>query len=171
MRQRFGLLGIACAALLLLPAGHGWALQPCAAVEQSTEEVLSNPGVRVTWDASHVCANAPDADIYELTVTVMNDASSAEPVTITGVRVMTTPRPLGRAPGGGVSEVVGLPTGPVGPGQGATFTVRGGYRLAATDEGGRTNLHFLAEGEGMMSGQPFALGINALLRAPGAAQD
>jgi hypothetical protein len=47
--------------------------------------------------------------------------------------------------------------------------VSGTYTLVNTDEGAKANLHFQALGRGVTTGEPFALGINAHLRAPGVA--
>jgi hypothetical protein len=53
------------------------------------------------------------------------------------------------------------------PGMTASFTVRGSYELAETDEGQKANVHFLVHGASASDGDPFSLGVNAHFRAPG----
>ncbi|MCM8750333.1 hypothetical protein NET02_14360 [Thermomicrobiaceae bacterium CFH 74404] len=140
----------------------------CEPIEQSAEEVL--PGVVLTWDSAFLCADAPDAGSYELTVTVSNSAESAEAVSIDALTLThTTPRPRGQAPSAS-GDATGLPL-TLAPGTTASFTVSGTYELVETDEGKKANLHFRASGHGLSSGEPFELGINAHVRAPGVPLD
>jgi hypothetical protein len=140
----------------------------CALVDQSTEEVL--PGVTLTWDSSFLCADAPDSGTYEIEVTVSNAAGSAEAVEITDLRLShTTPRPGGQGPDA-TAQAEGLPI-EVAPGESESFRVFGSYELVSTDEGDKANLHLLASGSGVESGEGFELGINVHLRGPGAVED
>ncbi|GBD15736.1 hypothetical protein HRbin26_00629 [bacterium HR26] len=142
--------------------------QACDPIEQSTEEVL--PGIVLTWDSAFLCADAPDEGSYEFTVTVANSADSAEAISIDDLALThTTPRPRGQAPGAN-GEATGLPL-PLVPGETASFTVSGTYELVQTDEGKKANLHFRASGHGVSSSEPFELGINAHVRAPGVPLD
>ncbi len=141
---------------------------PCEPIEQSTEEVLL--GVVLTWDSAFLCADAPDEGSYEFTVTVANSAESAQAVSIDALALThTTPRPRGQAPDAS-GEATGLPL-TMAPGETAGFTVSGTYELVATDEGKKANLHFRASGHGVSSGEPFQVGINAHVRAPGVPLD
>lgn len=140
----------------------------CEPIEPSTEEVL--PGVVLTWDSAFLCADAPDEGSYEFTVTVANSAESAQAISIDDFALThTTPRPRGQAPGAS-GEATGLPL-TLAPGETASFTVSGTYELVATDEGKKANLHFRASGHGASSGEPFQVGINAHVRAPGVPLD
>lgn len=101
---------------------------------------------------------------------VANSADSTEAVAIDDlVLTHTTPRPRGQAPAAS-GEVTGLPL-TLAPGQTASFSVSGTYKLVQTDEGKKANLHFRANGHGASSGEPFRLGINAHFRAPGVPLD
>ena len=140
----------------------------CEPIEQSAEEVL--PGVVLTWDSAFLCADAPDEGSYEFTVTVANSADSAEAISIDDLALThATPRPRGQAPGAS-GDATGLPL-TLAPGETASFTVSGTYELVQTDEGKKANLHFRASGHGSSSGEPFELGINAHVRAPGVPLD
>lgn len=140
----------------------------CAVADSSSEVVLA--GVILDWDSSLLCAEVPDSGSYEITVTLANDPGSGESVTLdTLVLTHTTPRPRGRAPEATLSEVEGLP-GVLGAGEKISLTARGSYELARTDEGNKANLHFQARGHGVTSNEPFRLGINLHLRAPGATE-
>ncbi|MGH2451045.1 MAG: hypothetical protein ACRDGE_07215 [Candidatus Limnocylindria bacterium] len=139
----------------------------CELVDQSTEEVL--PGVTLTWDSSFLCADAPASGTYEIEVTVSNAAGSAEAVEIRDLRLShTTPRPRGQGPDA-TAEAEGLPI-VVAPGESESFRVSGSYELVSTDEGDKANLHLLASGSGVESGESFELGINVHLRGPGAVE-
>lgn len=139
-------------------------VQACAVVDDSTEEVI--PGVILTWDSSFLCDDAPDEGSYEFTVQVSNDPGSAEAVRIGDLKLThTTPCPRGGCPDA-TGEAQGLPI-TAAPGETDSFTVSGTYELVETDEGKKANLHFLAHGDGVSSGEPFDLGINAHFRAPG----
>jgi len=157
-------------AVLWLAAAPASGAPPCPAVDRSTDEVLRDPAIVLTWDSASRCGEAQDSGAYELIVTVTNDAGSGEPVTIRGVHVMRTPRPRGQVGGATLGEIAGLPTGAIAPGESASFTVRGDYRLLQTDEGRKANLHIRADGEGATSGRPFSIGINAHFAAPGATE-
>mgnify|MGYP001090957272 CR=1 FL=1 len=142
--------------------------QVCQPIEQSTEEVL--PGVVLTWDSAFLCADAPDEGSYAFTVTVANSAESAEAVSIDDLaQTHATPSPRGQAPGAS-GDATGLPL-TLAPGETASFTVSGTYKLVQTDEGKKANLHFRASGHRASSGEPFELGINAHFRAPGVPLD
>lgn len=144
------------------------ALQTCQLVDTETENVI--PGVILSWDSSFLCADAPDADSYTFTVNVSNDANSVEAVAIESFELAnTTPKPRGQSPDA-TGEATGLPL-ILAPGETGSFEVSGTYELVNTDEGKKANLHFLAHGQGVESGEPFSLGINAHFRAPGVAAE
>jgi hypothetical protein len=158
---------------VLLVVGMALGIQPaagqenCSVDDTSTQEVL--PGVILTWDSSFRCEDAPDEGTYQITVQVANDAGSSEAVRIDDLILShTTPRPRGQAPDA-TAEPEGLPI-TVDPGETESFTVSGSYELVETDEGKKANLHLLALGEGVDSGEEFELGINVHLRAPGATE-
>lgn len=139
--------------------------ETCVVDDTSNDEVL--PGVTLAWDSSFRCEGVPaDTEVhqYEFTVSVTNDPSSGESVTIDAIDVVnTTPKPRGNSPVGDVDGTT-LPI-TVGPGETASFDVTGSYSLVETDEGLKANLHLSAEGSGDASGEPFNLGINAHLRS------
>jgi hypothetical protein len=169
--RKFRILAVLLFAVVAsaLVAGSSFAATAnCELVDQSTEEVL--PGVTLTWDSSFLCANAPDSGTYEIEVTVANAAGSAEAVEISELRLShTTPRPGGQGPEA-TAEAQGLPV-VVGPGESASFSVSGSYELVSTDEGDKANLHLLALGRGVESGDAFELGINVHLRGEGAVEE
>jgi hypothetical protein len=139
----------------------------CSVDDKSTKEVL--PGVILTWDSSFRCEDAPNKGSYRITVRVSNRAGSSEAVRIDDLILShTTPRPRGQAPEA-TAEPQGLPI-TVQPGETESFTVSGTYELVETDEGKKANLHLVALGEGVDSGEEFELGINVHLRAPGATE-
>lgn len=141
--------------------------QQCELVDTSTEEAI--PGVTLTWTSSFRCANAPDAGTYQIEVTVENSASSDEAVTINDLILRgATPRPRGRGPDA-TATASGLPL-TIDAGESGSFSVSGTYELVRTDEGKKANVHLSALGEGASSGLEFELGINVLLRAPGATE-
>jgi hypothetical protein len=160
-----------CAVLVVLSlttVGPAGAVQICSSEEPSPEIVLTDPDVTLTWAGSFLCADAPEFDAWEITVTVTNDASSAEPVRVDSIQMIrVTPRNAA----GSVTSTDGLPTAVLMPGSSADFRLRGSYQLAETDEGPKANLHFLAHGEGTTSGRAFALGINVHVRAPGTVEE
>lgn len=144
------------------------ALQTCQVADSETAEVL--PGVVLSWESSFLCADAADSDSYDFSVTVSNDASSVESVTIQTLELVnTTPKPRGQSPDA-TGGAAGLPL-TLAPGESGTFEVSGSYELVSTDEGDKVNLHFQAGGQGIESGEPFSLGINAHFRAPGVAAE
>jgi hypothetical protein len=154
-----------CASLAESPATvAALASQDGAATDESTKEV--RPGVTLTWTSSFLFEDVPARGGYAFTVTVSSAAGSARTVTIDRLDlVRTSPRPRGQAPAA-TGAASGLPI-TVAPGESASFTVSGSYELAATDEGGKANLHFRGRGQSS-GGDPFNLGINAHFRAPGA---
>lgn len=167
LRTRSLILVTVVLMLVGLTAGTALALQTCGVVDTETEEVL--PGVTLTWDSSFLCADAPDSDTYQFTVTVNSAASSSESVTIESIELThTTPRPGGSGPSA-TGTASGLPLS-LAPGGSGSFTVSGTYELVQTDEGKKANLHFQAHGAGDASGESFSLGINAHFRAPGATE-
>lgn len=138
--------------------------QICESTDQSTEQVI--PGVVLMWDSSFHCRNAPDTGEYMIVVRVFNASDSAEKVTIENLELShTTPRAGGEGPVG-TADPSGLPI-TVKPGETKDFTVTGLYELIETDEGRKANLHLRAAGAGLRSSEPFALGINVLIRDPG----
>jgi hypothetical protein len=159
-------LGFA-AVLLVAPliGSPAVATEVCTVGDRTTEEVI--PGVTLTWDASFLCADASGEGSYRFTVTVSNAAGSDEAVTIRDLKLThTTPRPGGRGPEStGKADVLPIT---VRPGGSSGFTVTGRYELTGTDQGKKANLHFRARGAGVQTREPFALGINARFRAPGA---
>ncbi len=139
----------------------------CQPVDQSTEMVI--PDVTLTWDSSFRGENAPDEGTYEITVFVTNEASSAEEVRVDALRLTgTTPRVRRQAPYA-TANTSGLPV-VIAPGETHSFMVTGDYRLVMTDEGKKANLHLQAAGRGVVSSEPFGLGINVQLRGPGAVE-
>lgn len=167
MRAGFLISAVAVALLVLSGGSTVSAEQVCQQADSSTDEVLS--GVTLTRDSSFLCADAPDSDTYEFTVEVSNSADSVEGVVIDEFELShTTPRPRGQAPNA-TGQTQDLPI-VLMPGESASFTVEGTYELVETDEGKKANLHFRASGEGLMSGDPFHLGINAMFRAPDAVE-
>lgn len=151
--------------LLLFSAGPLMAqVQVCDLTDRSTEEVI--PGVVLRWDSSFHCRDAPNAGEYQIVVEVFNASNSAEAVVIDDLDLRrSTPRPRGVAPDA-TAAASGLPI-IIAPGETRDFTVTGEYELVATDEGRKANLHLRARGTGSSSGEPFELGINVHLRAPG----
>lgn len=145
------------------PVGDGCVAIPEA--DASAEEVV--PGAGLRWSSAFRCENAAAEGEYSFTVTVSRSDSGGGAVTIEQLALThTTPRPRGEAPGA-TFEAEGLPL-TLAPGETKEFTVRGTYELASTDEGDKANLHFCAAGLDEATGEPFRLGINALLRGPGA---
>ncbi|MGH2498559.1 MAG: hypothetical protein ACRDF0_00470 [Candidatus Limnocylindria bacterium] len=167
--RKIGLTTLLVTGLMLWGlAGPAAAQETCVVVDTSTEEVI--PGVTLTWDSSFLCANAPDSGTYTFTVEVTNHEGSAEAVTIDDLELThATPRPRGSGPAA-TGEAAGLPL-TLAPGETGSFTVSGTYTLVETDEGKKANLHFQAFGHGVDSGETFALGINAHIRAPGATEE
>lgn len=158
----------ALAAAALLSASVSAAEADCVVEDQSTDEVL--PGVTLTWDSSFLCANADTDGSYEIPVTVSNDGSSVEAVTIDSIALShTTPRPRGIGPQA-TADAAGLPV-TIAPGGSETFDVTGSYELVTTDEGDKANLHLRALGTGVTSLDGFELGINVQLRGEGAEED
>lgn len=132
--------------------------ETCVVVDQSTKEV--RPGVRLTWDSSFRCLDAPADGAYDITVEVTNASSSERAATVEDLWLRhTTPRPRGQGPEAS-AEPGGLPL-TLGPGETAQFTVTGSYELVPTDEGDKANLHLTAEGS---ADGRFELGINVHLR-------
>jgi hypothetical protein len=166
MMRRMGTISALVALLLVLAIPVSAAEVECNLTDQSTQAVL--PGVVLTWDSSFHCRNAPVRGEYSITIVVSNAATSTEAVTIDSLILShTTPRPRGRAPEA-TAEARGLPI-TVEPGESESFDVTGTYELVVTDEGKKANLHLLAYGVGDESGEPFQLGINVHIRAPGVA--
>lgn len=165
-QRRIAVLVLTVAMLLLGAAQMVLAQTTCAVTDQSTETVL--PGVTLTYDSSFHCRDAEDSGTYEVAVTVANAADSAEAVRIDDVVLShTTPRPRGQGPDAS-ADASGVPV-TLEPGAAADIVVSGDYELVDTDEGAKANLHLRALGEGVSSGEPFALGVNVHLRAPGVA--
>ena len=137
--------------------------QVCEPASQTAREIA--PGVTLTWDGAFHCADVPAKGRYQIVVWVVNEAKSAESVTVEAVRLShTTPRPRGQAPDA-TAEAKGLPL-VVAPGERATFTVSGDYTLVKTGESGRANLHLRVTGRTNASLEPFVLGINVHLEEP-----
>ncbi len=142
--------------------------ESCAREAQSQEEVL--PGLLLSWDSSFRCEDVPDAGSFEITIRVSNDVTSTQAATIdTLILALATPRPRFKAPKFALEELENLPM-TLTPSSEDSFTVRGKYELVSTDEGEKANFHFQAEGIGSTTKEPFRLGINAHLRAPGASE-
>ncbi len=142
--------------------------EECEAEEQSTEIIAA--GTTLSWDSALRCVDVADTGEYEFSVTVSNDFTSTQAVTIdTLVLSHTTPRPRFQAPEAAVDTISGLPA-TIAPGMSAEFSVRGEYTLVQTGEGRKANLHFRAKGLTLDSGEPFLLGINLFLRASGASE-
>ena len=155
---------MASAVLLLFSANAVFAQQMCSLTDRSTEEVI--PGVTLRWDSSFHCRDAPDTGGYQILVEAFNASESAEAVTIESLGLShATPRPAGEGPAA-TAVAEGLPI-MLEPGESGDFTVSGEYELIETDEGKKANLHLRAGGVGSRSGEPFVLGINVLIRAPG----
>lgn len=161
---RWGLVAAIAAALFLVGTLPVIAqLQVCQSTEQSTEEVL--PGITLTWDSAFLCADAPDSGQYQFAVTVTY-VSGSQAIQVQNVMLaLTTPRPFGQGPEA-TSQVAGLPFALI-PGNSASFTVTGDYELVATDEGMLANLHFLVQGQALVSREFFYLGVNVALRGGG----
>lgn len=168
MRLLHVLVGVLAAVAATAFVGGAAAQTSCVLTGTSTDEVL--PGVTLTWDSSFLCADAPPSGTYAITVNVSNAAGGAEAVTIERLELShTTPRPRGIGPEA-TATATGLPL-TVLPGESGSFQVSGEYALVSTDEGAKANLHLRALGVGAMSGDPFELGINVQIRAPGATED
>jgi len=134
--------------------------------DESAEAVAG--GVNLTWASAFRCVDAPDQGRYKFTVAVSNSAASGASAIVSSLNLThTTPRPRGQAPDA-TFQVSGLPL-TVAPGASGTFTVVGTYALVSTDEGNKANLHFCASGQAQ--DEAFYLGLNALLRGPGATEE
>jgi hypothetical protein len=141
--------------------------QRCQQVDVSTDRVVR--GVTLSWDSAFLCANAADSGSWRIVVDVTNRAASTQGVRIRDVVLShTTPRPRGQGPAA-TAEPKGLPLR-LAPGESGRFRVTGTYRLVSTDEGKKANLHLRALGTGD-NGDPFRLGLNVHLRAPGVPAD
>jgi hypothetical protein len=143
--------------------------QPCEAMtpgSENSEDVAT--GLRLTWRGAFRCNDAPDQGRYRFTLTLSNSGTSASPAMIEAVELThTTPRPRGIGPQATVTTT-GVPV-TIAPGASASIIVSGAYMLVGTDEGKLANLHFCVKGK-TMAGEPFHLGVNALLRGPGTAE-
>lgn len=156
---------IALMALMITPADVH---EECAVADTDTATVT--PSATLTWTSAFLCADAPDMGTYIATVTVTNNAASGEAVSLdTLVLTHTSPRPGGRGPNA-TGSTTGLPT-TLAPGASASFDISGDYTLVDTDEGAKANLHVQVSGSGLSTGAPFSIGINVMVRAPGAIED
>lgn len=168
MRYALSTAIIVAMMMALAPATALAEPQECEVFDQSTGEVLS--GVTMTWDSSFLCEGAPEEGEFTFVVSVTNDGTSAETVTLDAFDLRhTTPRPRGAGPEASVA-VDGLPL-TLAPGESGQFLATGAYELVTTDEGAKANLHFQASGFGNDSGDRFNLGINAHIRAEGAVEE
>lgn len=141
--------------------------QPCETMipgDETSEDVA--PGAQLTWRGAYRCIDAPDQGRYRFTLVISNAGSSASPASVDGVELThTTPRPHGEGPQA-TASTSGVPV-VIAPGASANIIVAGTYSLVGTDEGKKANLHFCVRGE-TEAGDPFYLGVNALIRGAGA---
>lgn len=130
---------------------------------ENTEDVAT--GVRLTWRGAFRCNDAPDQGRYRFTLVISNAGASSSPAMVEAVELThTTPRPRGIGPQATVTTT-GVPV-TIAPGASASIVVSGTYALVGTDEGKLANLHFCVKGR-TTAGEPFHLGVNALLRGSG----
>ncbi|CAN5572545.1 hypothetical protein BH24CHL1_BH24CHL1_03230 [soil metagenome] len=168
MRYALSTAIIVAMMMALTPATALAEPQECEVFDQSTDAVLA--GVTMTWDSSFLCENAPAEGEFTFVVSVTNDGTSAEAVTLDAFNLRhTTPRPCGAGPDASAAAD-GLPF-TLAPGETGEFVVTGAYELVTTDEGAKANLHFRASGFGNVSGDRFNLGINVHIRAEGAVEE
>jgi hypothetical protein len=125
-------------------------------VQQTSQEVL--PGVSLIWGSSFFSPYAVRTGSYSLTVAVLNREDSEEAVEITRLRLIAvTPRSPVMEPRTN-GESYGLPI-TIKPGDSHSFEIDGRYELVPSREGGRADLHFLASGQGVKSGERFQMEV------------
>jgi hypothetical protein len=135
----------------------------CSAQDTSTGEATE--GVTLTYDSAFVCPDAADAGTWSITVNVSNASDTTSGLTLNQLTLShTSPRPGGVGPAAG-AEASGLPLS-LAAGESGTFDASGTYELVETDEGNKANLHLRVSGA-TDEDEPFLLGINVLVRAPG----
>jgi hypothetical protein len=129
--------------------------------EDEIEDVTA--GVRLSWSGAFRCNNAPAQGNYAFSLTVSNAMTSTAAAVIEAVELThTTPRPLDIAPQATVTAT-GVPVS-ITPGTSADISVSGTYSMVTAGAVQLANLHFCVKGKSA-TGEPFYLGVNALLRS------